>query len=239
MALNDRHVPPTRQPTVFVVDDDAAVRDGLATLLETDGLRTETFDGAAPFLAAVDPSRPGCAIVDVRMPDCSGPELQEVMHRRTFTLPVIFLTAHGDIPTTVRAMKGGALDFLTKPVDGTLLLARVHAALERDRQERERESSRRALRSRLATLTCREQDVLSLAVAGLPNKEIARRLGISFRTVEVHRSRILLKTGVSTLLGLVQLAAAGGLDLSAVATGPAGSRLPAQDRHGPVGAAPP
>ncbi len=214
-------------PTVFVVDDDAAVRDGLALLLETAGLAVETFDSAGAFLAAFDPERPGCLVLDVQMPGRTGPELQAEMNRRGLRLPVIFLTAHGDIPTTVQAMKGGAVDFLTKPIDAPLLLERVKQALERDGRQREAEAARRAARSVIAGLTGRERDVLALAVAGLPNKEIAQRLGISYRTVEVHRSRILLKTGASTLLGLAQLAHEGGLEF-----GPAeASHPPGYEAH--------
>jgi FixJ family two-component response regulator len=200
-----------KPPTVFVVDDDAAVRDGVALLLETDGLAVETFDSADAFLAAFDPRRPGCIVLDIRMPNKTGPELQEELRRRGSHVPIIFLTAHGDIRATVKAMQAGAVDFLTKPADGAQLLECVHAALERDRTERERLALQESARERLAVLTPRERDVLALAVAGHPNKEIARRLGISYRTVEVHRSRILMKTGTSTLLGLAQLTAEGGL----------------------------
>jgi RNA polymerase sigma factor (sigma-70 family) len=200
--------------TVFVVDDDAAVRDGLALLLESAGLAVETFDSAEAFLAAFDPDRPGCVVLDVQMPGRTGPELQAEMNRRGLRLPVIFLTAHGDIPTTVQAMKGGAVDFLTKPVDAPVLVERVKQALERDSRQREADAAARKARALLASLTGRERDVLALAVAGMSNKEIARRLGISFRTVEVHRSRILLKTGAATLLSLAQLAHAGGLDIA-------------------------
>lgn len=193
--------------TVFVVDDDAAVRDGLAELLESDSLRVETFESAEAFLKAFDPSRAGCAVLDIRMPAMSGLALQEELHRRESLLPVIFLTAFGDIPMTVTAMQAGAVDFLTKPVDGEQLLDRIHVALALNLKNRERAALHQSSRDKLAQLTARERDVLALAIAGHQNKEIARLLGISFRTVEVHRSRILLKTGMNTLLGVAHLAA--------------------------------
>jgi RNA polymerase sigma factor (sigma-70 family) len=199
------------EPTVFVVDDDAAVRDGLALLLDTAGLKVRTYDGASAFLAACAPDHAGCLILDVRMPEMTGPELQAELMRRGIDLPIIFLTAHGDIPTTVQAIKGGAIDFLTKPVVGAELLERVRAALEKSAQLRERASAARTLRERLEGLTRREREIMQLVAAGLPNKEIARSLGISHRTVEVHRARVMQKTGVTNLVELSRLAEAAGL----------------------------
>ena len=198
-------------PTVFVVDDDAAVRDGLALLLDTAGLAVETYDGAAAFLAACSPGLAGCLILDVRMPEMGGPELQAELIRRGVDLPIIFLTAHGDIPTTVQAMKAGAMDFLTKPVVGAELLERVRAAFEKSARLREQASARDSLRERLEGLTGREREIMRLVADGLPNKEIARSLGISHRTVEVHRARVMQKTGVTNLVELSRLAQACGL----------------------------
>ncbi|HEY4038349.1 MAG TPA: response regulator [Burkholderiaceae bacterium] len=198
----------TPSATVFIVDDDAAVRDGLAMLLDTAGLAVETYDGAAAFLAACSGPRAGCLILDVRMPEMTGPELQAELKRRGIDLPIIFLTAHGDIPTTVQAMKQGATDFLTKPVVGSELLERVQAALEKSAQLN---SVTQALRERLEALTQRELEVMKLVADGLPNKEIARNLGISHRTVEVHRARVMQKTGVTNLVELSRLAEASGL----------------------------
>ena len=198
-------------PTVFVVDDDAAVRDGLALLLDTAGLAVETYDGAATFLAASSPGLAGCLILDVRMPEMGGPELQAELIRRGVDLPIIFLTAHGDIPTTVQAMKAGAMDFLTKPVVGAELLERVRAAFEKSARLREQASARDSLRERLEGLTGREREIMKLVADGLPNKEIARSLGISHRTVEVHRARVMQKTGVTNLVELSRLAQACGL----------------------------
>ena len=197
--------------TVFIVDDDAAVRDGLAMLLDTAGLAVETYDGAAAFLAACSGLRTGCLILDVRMPEMTGPELQAELKRRGIDLPIIFLTAHGDIPTTVQAMKQGATDFLTKPVVGSELLERVQAALEKSAQMNQQASATQALRERLEGLTQRELEVMKLVADGLPNKEIARNLGISHRTVEVHRARVMQKTGVTNLVELSRLAEAAGL----------------------------
>lgn len=199
--------------TVFVVDDDDAVRDSLAMLLETVGFATEVYGSAAAFLAAWRGDRPGCLILDVRMPGMSGTELQAELLQRGIRLPIIFLTAHGDIRTTVQAMKAGAADFLTKPVNDELLIEQVRAALERDRERQEQDAAKQALRARLAPLSNRELEILSLAVAGHTNKEIARQLRISHRTVEVHRSRILLKTGAQTFLELASLAVACGLPI--------------------------
>ncbi len=196
-------------PIVFVVDDDDAVRDSLALLIETAGIEVRTYASAEAFLQTPLPDGPRCLVLDIRMAGMSGTELQAELGHLGIRLPIIFLTAHGDIPTTVRVMKAGATDFLTKPVDGARLLERVEAELARDGKAREHEEAREAARARLNALTEREREVLALAVAGFTSKKIAQELGISFRTVEVHRSHILLKTGATTWFELAQLMGTG------------------------------
>lgn len=198
--------------TVFLVDDDAAVRDALRTLLMTEGFAVETYDSAEDFLAryrAAD--QPGCLVLDVRMPGLSGLELQKLLVERAINLPIIFLTGHGDIPMSVRALKAGAVDFLEKPADPSLLLARVREAIALDQRRRAAEANTAALRSRCARLTPREREVLVQVAAGKTSKEIARLLGISPRTVEVHRARIMEKLEAHSVLDLAACAAACGL----------------------------
>lgn len=197
--------------TVFVVDDDPAVRDSLTLLLEQEEFTVETFASAEVFLENCRSARRSCAIVDIRMPGMDGMQLQAELSRRNLLLPIIFLTGHGDIPLSVRAIKAGAVDFMTKPVTGTALLESVQAALlESDRLSMHAEENLTAT-ARVASLTEREREVMVLAVDGLPNKEIARCLGISHRTVEIHKARIMHKTGAETLLDLARIAEAGGL----------------------------
>ena len=199
-------------PTIHLVDDDAAVRDALSMLLEVSGFRVATYAGGEAFLAACGVVRsPACLILDVRMPGMSGPELHQELNRRGIRLPVIFLTAHGDIPTSVAAIKAGAMDFLTKPVEGGLLIDRVRAALAADTQQQAHRDELDALRSRYASLTDRERDVLVLVVAGRSSKEIARVLGISHRTVETHRTRIMQKMSARSAVDLATMAQALGL----------------------------
>ncbi|MBK6973670.1 MAG: response regulator [Candidatus Methylophosphatis roskildensis] len=200
--------------TVFIVDDDAAVRDGLSMLCESAGLRAECFDCAEAFLATYRPQRPGCLVLDVRMPRISGPQLHEELARHGDPPPIIYLTAHGDIPTTVQAIKAGAQDFLTKPVDGALLIERIQAALARDLATRQRSAALADQCARLVDLTEREREIMTLAVAGESNKVIAKHLGISHRTVEIHRTHILRKTGASNVLELAKLAAECGLTIA-------------------------
>lgn len=197
--------------TVFVVNDDPAVRDSLALLLEQEEFVVETFASAEAFLAACRSLPRSCVIVDIRMPSMDGMQLQAELSRRGIVLPVIFLTGHGDIRMSVRAIKAGAVDFLTKPVTGTALLESVQAALlEGERLNTQAELNESAA-ARVACLTEREREVMVLATEGLPNKEIARRLGISHRTVEIHKARIMHKTGSDTLLDLARIAEAVGL----------------------------
>jgi FixJ family two-component response regulator len=198
----------TDQERVFVVDDDEAVRDALAMLLETAGYTVATFPGAEKFLEACTPYSPGCVILDVDMPDMDGPSLQQELIRRNVQLPVIFLSGHGTIPTTVRTIKAGALDFLTKPVDGSVLLARVQDAFKESARLRKQAEERQSANSRLKCLTERENEVMKLAIAGYTSKEIAQRLSISYRTVEIHRAHIMQKTGASNLLELARIASA-------------------------------
>ncbi|MGB0126578.1 MAG: response regulator [Rhodocyclaceae bacterium] len=194
------------QPVVYIVDDDAAVRGGFALLCETAGLKVECFESAESFLAAYRSDVSGCLVLDVRMGGMSGPDLHTALIRRGSQLPIIYVTAHGDIPMTVRAMKAGAVDFLTKPVQAAELLDRVQAAIGRNVDSLNKAEAVATQRQRLLLLTQRERDILLLAAAGRANKVIAKRLGISYRTVETHRSHILHKMGTANFLELAQLA---------------------------------
>jgi FixJ family two-component response regulator len=186
------------EPFVFIIDDDDVVRDVLAESIRSGGYTVRTFQSAEEFIAGCSPDCRGCIVLDVKMPGMDGPSLQRELLQRDIRLPIIFLSAHGDIPMTVRTIKAGAIDFLTKPVDTEVLLERIHTAFEINRTYVE-------ARRRLEGLTEREQQVLSLAVQGKANKEIARELEISPRTVEVHRSHIMHKTGAASLLELVDI----------------------------------
>lgn len=197
--------------TVYIVDDDPAVRDSLTLMLQQDGYRVRGFESGEAFLAAADTVIHGCAIIDIRMPGMDGTQLQDEILRRRLPLPVIFLTAHGDIPKSVKAMKAGAVDFLTKPVTRRDLLAALQAAgNEIDRIEASA-ANRQQAQAHLETLTERELQVTRLAILGHSNKEIARKLGISHRTIEIHKSNIMKKTGALNLLELARIAHDAGL----------------------------
>ena len=190
---------------VFIVDDDEAVRDSLAMLLDAAGYASATFPRADDFLEFCIPGTLGCIILDVHMPDMDGPTLQEELLRRGLHLPIIFLSGQGNIPVTVRTIKAGAMDFLTKPVDGAVLLARVREALEQCAIQQKQVKAVQSIAVRMAKLTGREQEIMMLAVVGHTSKEIAERLRISYRTVEIHRAHIMQKTGTSNMLELARI----------------------------------
>jgi FixJ family two-component response regulator len=192
--------------TIFIVDDDPAVRDALTLLLEQEHYAVAAFDNADDFLACCRPAANCCAVVDIRMPGKDGMALQAEMLKRRIDLPVIFLTGHGDIPMSVRAMKAGAVDFLTKPVARTELLESVQAALRESSRLNSRSAASQSVLERVRSLTRREREVLALVTQGLGNKQIARRLNISHRTVEIHRARVMHKTGADTVLHLIPFA---------------------------------
>jgi two-component system, LuxR family, response regulator FixJ len=191
-------------PTVFVVDDNPGVRTSLRTLMQAHGLAVETYASADEFLAAFDPERPGCLLLDVRLRSASGLDLQDELRRRKALLPIIIITGYANVPTSVRALKAGALDFLRKPVPPKLLLERVSAAIEQDRVARASARENAAVSRRLARLTPRERQVMKLLVEGKTSKEIATVLNISTRTVEGHRHALLSKLSVSTTPQLVR-----------------------------------
>lgn len=194
-------------PSVFVVDDDDAMRDALVQLLETAGLRVEAHADGSAFLAACGPDRPGCVLLDMAMPGMSGLEVQAALRAQGLNIPVIFLTGHGDIPMAVQAMQAGAADFLEKPVQGITLLERVRLALKLDEDRRTTQARTYDILKRHAQLSPREREVMALAVSGLTSKEIAKQLGISPRTVEVHRTHIMHKMGAANMAELVNMAA--------------------------------
>jgi FixJ family two-component response regulator len=198
--------------TVYLVDDDAAVLKGLRRLLTSAGLHVVAFESPRDFLEGLDREASGCVVLDFSMPGLNGLELQQALAASGNALPVIFLTGKGDIPTSVQAMKGGAADFLTKPVDGEVLLAAIRGAIERDRSQRAERAERDDIARRLATLTARERDVLRHVVAGRLNKQIAAELGTVEKTVKVHRARVMEKMQARSLAELVRLAQKAGLD---------------------------
>ncbi len=197
---------PTPRPAVFIVDDDYAVRDSLALLLGLRGYATQTYADGDEFLAAVDASSRGCVLLDFRMPGKDGLAVQAMLAARGITLQIIVLTAHGDAATARAALKGGAFDFLEKPFEEGALLDTIQAALARDAESRVRHDEQSALQRRLARLTPREREVLERVVQGFHNREIALTLGISPRTVEVHKARIMDKLQLNRVPELIRLA---------------------------------
>jgi FixJ family two-component response regulator len=191
--------------TVFIVDDDAAVRDSLRMMMKAAGYAVTTFPCADDFLDVCTPETQGCIILDVNMPNMDGPTLQEELTRRGFKLPIIFLSGQGTIPLSVRTIKAGAMDFLTKPVEGAILLARVQEALKQCSIQQKQANVSQSVAARMAMLTEREREVMMLAVAGYTSKEIAQRLDISYRTVEIHRAHVMQKTGASNMLELARI----------------------------------
>ena len=192
-------------PTVFVVDDDEGVRDSLRFLLKSVGLATKVLGSAAEFLASHDANQPGCLLLDVRMPAMSGLELQQQLNLRGDMIPVIFITGHGDVPMAVEAMQHGAFDFLQKPFRDQDLIDRLQRALAKDAHNRSELKLRTQILSRFDALTPREHEVMALMVRGMPNKIMAAELGVSQRTVEIHRARVMEKTAAGSLAHLVRM----------------------------------
>jgi RNA polymerase sigma factor (sigma-70 family) len=195
----------TGAPIVFVVDDDPSVRSSLKFLLSTVGLQVESFDSADSFLHKKSPDVPSCLVLDVRLPGLSGLDFQRELAARKIRIPIVFLTGHGDIPMSVRAMKAGAVEFLTKPFRGQDLLDAVRIALERDRGRREQEKEVTDLQRRFDSLTAREQQVIAMLVSGMLNKQIAAQLGPAESTVKVQRSRAMEKMQAESLVDLVRM----------------------------------
>ena len=193
--------------TVFVVDDDTALRDALATLLEAEGWACETCADGAAFLARLGdwpPDACGCVVLDVLMPGKSGFDVQAHLNARRIDMPIIFITGYGDVPAAVRAMKGGAVDFLAKPFDVQALLQQIRAALQANTERRAARCELEAIRARIATLSPRERQVFERVAIGQANKSVALDLGVSERTVEIHRSRVMRKMACRTLADLVR-----------------------------------
>jgi RNA polymerase sigma factor (sigma-70 family) len=193
------------QPTVFIVDDDQAVRDSLRWVIESAGFTVKAYPSAESFLQGLEPDQPGCLVLDVRMPEMDGLQLQKSLSAENHLLPIIFVSAHGSVPDAVGALREGAIDFLTKPFDNEVLLERIQSSIELDRKRREARQQQESISARMAKLTLRERQVLELIVMGKPNKIVAAELGISTKTVEIHRSRVMEKLAARNLAELIHL----------------------------------
>lgn len=192
-------------PTVFVVDDDSAVRHSLRWLLESAGLAVETFETAKAFLQSYQPKRPGCLVLDVRMPGMSGLDLQDQLQTQHITAPIIIITGQGDVSMAVRALKAGAVDFIEKPFSEQLLLDRIHQAIALDAKNRNIHAQQVTIQARIASLTPREREVMKYVVAGKANKQIAALLERSQKTIEIHRANVMRKMEVGSLAELVRI----------------------------------
>lgn len=199
---------PVTEPrrTVYVVDDDAAVRKSVGRLLRTAGYQVEAFASADDFLAHLPSSEPGCLLLDLMMPGRNGLDLQEALAAARKSIPIVFVTGHGDVTTSVRAMKGGAVDFLTKPYSAEDLLEAVARAMAKEKRERREQAQLAELERRARTLTPREAEVFHLVARGLLNKQVAAELGISEKTVKVHRARVMDKLSADSMADLVRMA---------------------------------
>lgn len=191
-------------PTAYVVDDEESIRSLWEWLMSSNGIAVQTFATAAAFIQTYRRGEPGCLVLDVRLPGMSGPELQDYLRRETIEIPIVFVSAHGDVPTAVNALKGGAVDFIQKPFDYREAVAAVRRALERDAHDRQRRAKREQLAERLAALTERERGVLQRIIEGKANKVIAAELDISVKTVEAHRAKVMEKMAVDSVAELVQ-----------------------------------
>jgi FixJ family two-component response regulator len=201
-----KSVESTDQPIVFVIDDDASMRQALARLFQSVQLRTEAFASPQEFLQGVRPNVPSCLVLDVRLPGLSGLDFQAELAKADVRIPIVFITGHGDIPMTVRAMKAGAVDFLAKPFRDQELLDAVTAAIQRDQTRREHENAVADVRGHFSSLTPREREIMALVASGLMSKQIAAEVGLSEITVKVHRSHIMKKMGARSVADLVRMA---------------------------------
>ena len=200
------------EPTVFIIDDDPSARRGLTRLVRAAGLNVQSFESAGDFLASGKSDGPGCIVLDVRMPEMTGPELQSELVKAEYSIPIIYLSAHADVETTATAMKQGAVDFLTKPVDRDDLLEAIRVSLAQDAENRAQRAELSSINERIDSLTPREYEVMTYVATGMLNKQIAAELGISEETVKIHRGRVMQKLGIVSVADLVRLCEKAGIE---------------------------